>query len=201
MKKRVLFILACFWIIISFLLIRTTYAKYLTSVDASADVGIAIWNVVINNQDILTSSNFSTNLSLEVPGTDYYIEDYIVPGAIGYFDIEIDTDEVTIPFKYTVTAEPDILNDIDDIEVIGYSLNGNNQNITYLSNENTEIANTVYPTSENSSIRIYIKWNDDSSETLDDDEDTEIALDEGKAAVRVNVLVEQIPDEVLEEEP
>ena len=201
MKKRVLFVLACFWIIISFLLIRTTYAKYLTSVDASADVGIATWNVVINNQDIITSSNFSTNLSLEVPETAYHIEDYIVPGSIGYFDIVVDPQDVTIPFEYSITAEADILNDIDDIEVIGYSLNGNNNVITYLNNENTEISNTVYPTSESSSIRVYVQWIDDNTEALDDDDDTEIALDEGKAVVRVNVLVEQVPDEVPEENP
>lgn len=201
MKKRVFLILACFWIIISFLLIRTTYAKYLTAVDASTNVGIAAWNIVLNNQNIIQSTNFSTNLNLVFPGNEYYSEDYIVPGSIGYFDLTVDTSDVSIPFNYTVTAEPDILNDIDDIKVIGYSLNGNNENITYLNEENTNIINSVYPSSQSSSIRVYVQWVDDSTETLDDDDDTEIALDEGKAVVLVHVLFEQIPEELIPETP
>ena len=42
-------------------------------------------------------------------------------------------------------------------------------------------------------IRIYVSWNDDShTETLNDSQDTQIALNNGKALVKVNVLFEQL---------
>lgn len=85
MKRKVVFILACLWFIISFLIIRVTYAKYLSTLGSSADIGIASWKILLNNQDIINNSDFTQNLSLVFPGNDYYIEDSIVPGAIRLF--------------------------------------------------------------------------------------------------------------------
>ena len=74
MKKRVLLILALLWFIISFLVIRVTYAKYLSSIDSNASIGISAWKVKLNTQ--------RENLELIFPGDDYYTEDTIVPGAL-----------------------------------------------------------------------------------------------------------------------
>ena len=194
MKKKVLFILACFWIIISFLLIRITYAKYLTAMSGSSDAHVSFWNITLNNQDILSNSNFSSNISLVFPGDTYRKANVIVPGGIGYFDLTIDTSTVSIPYKYSVTVTPAASNDIDDIDVIGYSLDGNNNNITYLTAQNTEIANTVYPNTLNSSIRVYVQWVDGGqAEVLNDIADTNIALDGGNAVITVTVDFEQVP--------
>ncbi len=192
MRKRIIFIIACFWIMISFLLIRATYSKYLTAFDAGTNIDIGVWNIILNNQNIIKNSDFSANLSLEFPGDEYYIEDFIVPGAIGYFDLIIDTTSVSMPFSYTVTVEPDDTNEIDDLETIGYSLNGNNNTIIYLDENNTEISNTVLIAGGTSSIRVYIKWNDENPQVLDDDDDTGLALDEANAVVLVTVNLEQI---------
>lgn len=82
MKKRVLLILALLWFIISFLVIRVTYAKYLSSIDSNASIGILAWKVKLNTQDVIENSDFSENLELIFPGDDYYTEDTIVPGAL-----------------------------------------------------------------------------------------------------------------------
>ncbi len=82
MKKRVLLILALLWFIISFLVIRVTYAKYLSSIDSNASIGISAWKVKLNTQDVIENSDFSENLELIFPGDDYYTEDTIVPGAL-----------------------------------------------------------------------------------------------------------------------
>ncbi|MBR6034188.1 MAG: hypothetical protein IKP28_05610 [Clostridia bacterium] len=192
MRKRIIFIIACFWIIISFLLIRATYSKYLTSFNAGTNIDISVWNIVLNDQNIIRDSDFTENLTLEFPGDDYYIEDYIVPGAVGYFDLEIDTTSVSMPFKYTVTVEPDDDNEIDDIDVIGYSLNGNNNTIIYLDETHTEISNTALATGSTSSIRVYVQWVDEGTQVLDDDDDTDLALNEAVAVVVVTVDFEQI---------
>ena len=85
MKKRVLFILACLWLIISFMVIKATYAKYLSSINSNANIRISGWKIILNDQDIIQNSNFSENINLVFPGNDYYIPDYIVPGAIRLF--------------------------------------------------------------------------------------------------------------------
>ena len=82
MKKKVLLILALLWFIISFLVIRVTYAKYLSSIDSNASIGISAWKVKLNTQDVIENSDFSENLELIFPGDDYYTEDTIVPGAL-----------------------------------------------------------------------------------------------------------------------
>ena len=85
MKKRIILLLACLWAIIAFLVIQSTYAKYVTSVNGTTNVDIASWNMLVNNQNILNDSNFSQNLTLTFPEEQYHIADYIVPGAVRIF--------------------------------------------------------------------------------------------------------------------
>ena len=37
----------------------------------------------------MNNSDITSTIDLVIPETDYYIEDYIVPGAVGYFDINV----------------------------------------------------------------------------------------------------------------
>lgn len=85
MKKKVLFILACFWLIISFLIIKSTYAKYLSTINSNANISISAWRIKLNTQDIMTNSNFTQNINLIFPGDNYYVADNIVPGALRIF--------------------------------------------------------------------------------------------------------------------
>ena len=55
MKKRVILLLACLWFIISFMVIKSTYAKYLTTVDANTNIGISMWSMIVNQQNILNN--------------------------------------------------------------------------------------------------------------------------------------------------
>lgn len=193
MKKQVFLILACLWIVISSLLVRVTYAKYLTEFGASTNIQISGWNIVLNTQDIMTNSDFSSNLTLTFPEETYHIADVIVPNAIGYFDLNLDISNVTLPFEYTITATPAVDNEIADIKIIGYSLNGNNSTITYLENGETEITGSLADTVNSYSVRVYMQWNDDvTTETLNDDADTSLALNEALAKITANVKFEQI---------
>ncbi len=85
MKKKVLLMLALLWFIISFLVIRVTYAKYLSTINSNTSVGISAWKIKLNTQDIMQNEDFSNNLELTFPGDQYYIEDVIVPGAMRIF--------------------------------------------------------------------------------------------------------------------
>ena len=85
MKKKVLFILACFWLIISFLIIKSTYAKYLSTINSNANISISAWRIKLNTLDIMSNSNFTQNMNLIFPGDNYYVADNIVPGALRIF--------------------------------------------------------------------------------------------------------------------
>ena len=192
MKKRVFLIFACLWIIISLLIIRSTYAKYLTSIDGGTNVNIAQWNLILNKQDILQNSDFSSTLSLKVPKSDYYIEDYMVPGATGYYDLIIDSSNVSLPFRFHITCSVAENSDIKDAKIIGYSRNGNSQ-ITYLDDSKKEITDSVSETVDTCSVRVYVKWIDnDSSETMNDTNDTSVAINNGNAIITTNISFEQL---------
>ena len=85
MKKKVLLLNALVWLVVSFLIIRVTYAKYLSVLDSNADIDISGWKIVLNTQDITQNSNFSQNLNLVFPGDNYYVQNVIVPGAMRIF--------------------------------------------------------------------------------------------------------------------
>ncbi len=139
----------------------------------------------------MENSDITSIIDLVIPETDYYIEDTIVPGAIGYFDINVDATDVSVRFKYTITCSSSETNKISDLEVIGYSLNGNNDSIIYLTDTYSTIENYLLSYETTSSIRVYVKWVDDSTEKLNDTADTNLSQDQSIGKLDVNVKFEQ----------
>ena len=111
----------------------------------------------------------------------------------GYFDLIVDTSEVNLAVKYTVTATLLNTNEIADCKIIGYSFPGQIDTITYLSDTVTEVQGSVAANYDSSTIRIYVSWDDsEETESLNDIQDTQIALNSGKAVIQANVLFEQL---------
>lgn len=191
MKKKFLLIIACIWLIISFFIIRYSYAKYLTTIDSNTNILIDQWKLILNNQDITLNSDFSQNLSLTFPGSEYYLGNCIVPGSIGYFDLNINSSNVSLAFKYTISLGLDEDNQIDDVKIIGYSYPGITNDITYINSSSNQIISTCNKDVNSTIIRVYISWNDDNTATLTDAQDTAIALNSGTAIVNAHVLFEQ----------
>ena len=192
MKKRIFLVLACIWFFVSFVIIKQTYAKYITAITGSANVGISLWDISINNQNIINQSDFSRNLTLEFPGDTYYIENVAVPGAVGYFDINIDSSNVSLAFDYTVTASVNENSDVTDLKVIGYSFD-EGINTTYLNNSSEAITSSVATNINYSSIRVYVQWDDTTTgvTAMNDIADTLAAVGNGNAIMDVNILFEQ----------
>ena len=194
MSKKTLIILAILWIIILAFIIQYTYAKYLSDITTNTSIGIATWDLSLNNTNVIEESDFSEYLTLTFPGNEYYNADCVVPGAIGYFDLTIDSSNVTLAFRYTVTASFAAGNDIQDMKIIGYALDGNYQNITYLTNSVPNAAHRVSANENSSTMRVYIQWVDgDQNEALNDIDDTNIAKTSGKTVIKANVSFEQMP--------
>ena len=192
MSKKYIVILAILWLLICFFVIQYTYAKYITGLSTNTSAAIGQWKLALNNVDIMNNSDFSTTLNLVFPGNSYYNANCVVPGAIGYFELTVDSSNVTVPFRYTVTTSFASGNDITDMEIIGYSLDGSNT-ITYLDNLHPSAMNVVNASTNSSSIKVYVQWVDGTvGENLNDIQDTAIAKSSGKTAITANVLFEQI---------
>lgn len=189
-KKKYLLIIALIWCIMSFLIIVATYSKYLSSVNANTDIGISSWSIVVNNQDITQNSDFSNNLSLVIPESDYYIEDYLVPGCTGYFDLVIDSSNVTLPFNYTITLEADEDSDISDVELTGYSVLPGSQ-VYNIDPTTHQIQHSVNPNVNEVSIRVFVQWNDEDTNQMNDIADTAVANSEGSSLINVNIAFTQ----------
>ena len=139
----------------------------------------------------MENSDITSTIELTIPETNYNIENYLVPGVIGYFDVIVDGSDISVPFKYTITSLLGTNNEISDLKIVGYSLDNNNDNISYLTEINPNVEISVQP-NQNSTIRVYVQWNDDeNSQNSNDEEDTLLAQDNAIGSVVVNLKFEQ----------
>ncbi len=198
MKRKILLLLTSIWLISSILIIQITYSKYLTTLSSSGTIGIAYWNIVVNEQDINNNLDITNTIELNIPETDYYTNDVMVPNAVGYFDLNIDATNVLVDFKYTITVNFPSDNDVTDLKIIGYDEYDNHNNITYFSNSSVNLERNVLAQT-NSVIRVYVKWIDDDGETLNDYsqvlndvDDTMASVNSGTAKINANIRFEQL---------
>ncbi len=197
MPKRIILMLAGIWILITFMVIQTTYAKYVTILPAEANVSISSWNLILNNQNITNESNFSENLNLIFPATQYHSADAMVPGATGYFDLTVDASDVNLSFKYTVTCTIPSTNEIIDLKVVAFAVDGHSVDLhsdrtAFVDDTTTPMVNYVQASANSSTLRVYVMWDDEAAtSSLNDVEDTYMSLNSRKAKITANVKFEQ----------
>ena len=187
-KRKIIFFIALMSLFYCLTLMQDTYAKYVSTASANADLTIARWNILINNQDILNNSDFSDSITPVFNGTTTIKSDVIAPTAEGYFDIVINGEDTDVSFEYTISLDQAHDNTVDDLVITKYVINNEehaytDQDITgdILFNDSTKTK----------SIRFYVLWDDDeATQTMDNEEDT-LSAQNGVAAFIVNVNVIQ----------
>lgn len=166
-------------------LIQSTYAKYVTSADANANITIARWNVLINNQDVKNNSDFSSKITPVFAGNDNIAANIIAPTSTGYFDIIVNGNNSDVSFTYTITLSNDTNTKVTDLKLVNYTLDGG----TATNFVDNKITGDILLNDSNKThtIRVYVMWNDDSStETMNNASDT-AATSDGKAIMDINV--------------
>ena len=78
-KKFIKSMLLIIIISLLFIIIRTTYSKYVSSQDDSAKLGISKWNLLINDQNIINNSNFTETLEIVLDENENIAQNVIVP--------------------------------------------------------------------------------------------------------------------------
>ncbi|MBR4178881.1 MAG: hypothetical protein IKR57_06010 [Bacilli bacterium] len=189
LKRKIIFFLALMSLFYCITLMQDTYAKYVSSAEASANLTIARWNILVNNQDILQNSNFTNTISPEFLGTTHIRSGVIAPTAEGTFEIDLNGTSTDVSFTYTISLEENPNNTVTDLAITKYEIDG----VEYQYDEDDPITEDILLNDINKtrSIVFYVEWNDDAqTQTMNNAADT-AATYNGTAAFNVNVNVIQ----------
>ena len=174
------------------------YAKYISSAYGNTKMAIARWDIKVNNLSIKDNTNISNTLKPIFPGNSNIAANIIAPTAEGYFDLNFDFTGADVSFKYEITPSVDSSSSVKDLVATGYSIADNGGefgNRVNLKNYNDKISDTILLNSpvKKRTIRIYILWNDDeTSQEMSDDEDTNSTKSEKDPLFHVNIIFTQV---------
>ena len=187
-NKKILLLICGLLLCICVALIAQTYAKYLSSAQSTSSINVASWNINVNNQAIVTSSDFSSVVEPVFPGNDYIAANIIAPTAEGYFDLVLDFSQVDVAFNYKISTSVNANSSVKDLVVTGYSIDGGE-----IINSNEPITEDIMLSSniDTRTIRIYLVWDDSATSSMDNLSDTAIS-NTGKAMFDVNINFTQL---------
>ena len=128
--QKIAFLLTMISLCLCIYVIKDTYAKYITNANGNAELQIARWKIIINNQDVEQNSNLTSAITPVFEGTNDIASNVIAPTAEGYFDLLIDASNTDVSFDYEITTSDNENSSVSDIVLSAYSLNdGAKQNI------------------------------------------------------------------------
>ena len=187
------FKLIIFFVSILFLVgsVQETYGKYKSEADGTSTTSIARWNIIVNSQNIISNNQITNTLNPQFLNNPHIADGVIAPSAVGFFDVNIDCSQVDVSFNYSISTEVDPTSDVEDLKVIGYSVNGG-AIIDYdgmLSDLNETIQVDAIEKTRN--YRIYIKWEDETG-SMNNASETLAALANGNAKINVNINFSQV---------
>lgn len=171
--KLYFFILAILFLILTVFLINNTFARYITALTATSTVKMGRWSILVNDQNIVENSNLSERIIPVFNSNPTYIaEDKIVPTSTGYVTININYEEVSVPFEYKISFVQENSTPLADFKFTDYSIDGGSA--IQVDNANSIIIGNITPdgiTTEHNFL-LNFAWVDDSSASLDDTKDT-----------------------------
>ena len=177
-KLKILQILCLISLLITFVSIQRTYARYFEKVDTTYDTHIKRWLIRINEHKIHEETSLEKIVQpVIVDAENMNNNNTLVPGRTGYFDIVIDYAFVDLAFEYDFSIEQLNTKKLDDFEIYGYEIvDGDKSTIT----ETKEIKGIIDPTTEVNSnnekkreIKVLFRWNDGTGSTMNNKADTQ----------------------------
>lgn len=177
-KLKILQILCLISLLITFVSIQRTYARYFEKVDTTYDTHIKRWLIRINEHNIHEETSLEKIVQpVIVDAENMNNNNTLVPGRTGYFDIVIDYAFVDLAFEYDFSIEQLNTKKLDDFEIYGYEIvDGDKSTIT----ETKEIKGIIDPTTEVNSnnekkreIKVLFRWNDGTGSTMNNKADTQ----------------------------
>ena len=197
-KKEITFLIIfflCITLTLGFLF-QSSYAKYRKQISAETSFDIAQWNIILNDEDITGKTTLENTIQPTYEANEYVNENVIAPGSKGYVDLKINATNVDVTFKYNITATTSENSAIQDLVVYGYVLNPTTTTTeadATAYDGSTTISGTIAPNTERTNIRLYIKWDDSESNTMDNAADTLAATNsENKGIIKATINFTQV---------
>lgn len=191
MKKR-LILLVVLSIILCLFFVQESLAKYITAADETANISIARWKILVNDEDIRDENAVNTVINPVFLGNDNIAENIIAPTSEGYFDLIIDAREADVSFKYKISMSVNQNSSVKDLVATKYVVNGGEPITMDINNQTIE--NTVLYGNNNSTIniRVYIVWNDGDGSLMDNSADTLATTSGNSAMMNVSLNFAQV---------
>ncbi len=191
MKKR-LILLVVLSIILCLFFVQESLAKYITTADETANISIARWKILVNDEDIRDENTVNTVINPVFLGNDNIVENIIAPTSEGYFDLIIDAREADVSFKYKISMSVNKNSSVKDLVATKYVVNGGEPITMDINNQTIE--NTVLYGNNNSTIniRVYIVWNDGDGSLMDNSADTLATTSGNSAMMNVSLNFTQV---------
>lgn len=193
-KKHILYILAIFLFILSIYFISDSYSKYKSNADSKLNAKVAKWNIIVNNKNITANESLQNQLTPILPGTKHIKPGILAPTAKGYFDLDLNLEDVDVSFKYLISVKENLDNKVLDLKITGFSENGGP--IQNISETNTveQIVN-LDDQERNKTIRVFFEWIDSKNEKMNNIEDTKLTTEPNSQGVLdVNLQFIQVTD-------
>lgn len=191
MKKK-LILLVVLSIILCLFFVQESLAKYITAADETANISIARWKILVNDEDIRDENTVNTVINPIFLGNDNIAENIIAPTSEGYFDLIIDAREADVSFKYKISMSVNQNSSVKDLVATKYVVNGGEPITMDINNQTIE--NTVLYGNNNSTIniRVYIVWNDGDGSLMDNSADTLATTSGNSAMMNVSLNFTQV---------
>ena len=191
MKKK-LILLVVLSIILCLFFFFFSLAKYITAADETANISIARWKILVNDEDIRDENTVNTVINPVFLGNDNIAENIIAPTSEGYFDLIIDAREADVSFKYKISMSVNQNSSVKDLVATKYVVNGGEPITMDINNQTIE--NTVLYGNNNSTIniRVYIVWNDGDGSLMDNSADTLATTSGNSAMMNVSLNFTQV---------
>ena len=189
--QKILILLSCVALFFCIGTVKDSYGKYFTSVEEEANIKIARWRILINDEDVRNGASTSNTITPIFLGNDYVKNGVIAPHAEGYFDIIIDGTDADVSFKYEIETKVNDASSVKDLIITGYSINDGE---IIESNIGEIISNIVQLEEENKviNIRIFIKWDDGENATMTNEDDTKATNSNINAKLDVSLKFTQV---------
>jgi len=197
-KSKIVLILAIISLSIFIFGSVYTYAKYLTKTTSTITSKIKNWDILVNNESIRGKSVLTNKITATFPNTNGHTKaNKIAPGVEGKFTISIDYSHVDLNFSYDLSiAENETIPDIklnriemDGVELSTDHISVDDDGITHITGE-IEILDTDI--TKKKDIVVYVKWDDSSTNEMDNEEDTEVGVNEDSVNFDVKMTFVQL---------
>ena len=206
MKRRISFILLLVSCSLCLSFMSSTYSRYVAGTTGNIDILFAKWQILVDNTEIVNQNNSSISFTPVIETNENVKSNTIAPTSKGYFDVDINPENVDVSFSYQIDLAIDN-EDIPDLMITKYAILDSNYQegdvIEYTTLSSNTITNDLLfdNTVDNFqfnpfTVRIYFEWYDGENEEMDDESDVLVgaaaAEDDITFTIDANISFEQI---------